>query len=551
MSGARFITTLRLSLFATIVSTSAFASPPAVDDMLELAAEVALFPQFGGPPPLQQDLTSTLFLPIPTTINVAPVPDSADSAQITDLRVADFDRDGRNDLCVAWFVTDYENPANNHRTLSFWWGTGRPQMQRGPDIDLFIPDPNLESLSVFRNGSSQIGLGDFDGDGDADLAVLPFFGEEIWFLENLGNRQFAPHLKFTFGFNTTGNFQTPPEAGAADFDGDGREDLVYIADPIQHIQGLPVHFWRTDSNIASMERVEWLGLIGGAYMSYTRSLAVADFDGDGHPDLAMSGSTNPTAEDQPVIGFWYGLNPWDQTFFAASEVFPFQVADLVPIRGSASCRAGLVASDAAGSRISSWANVCSSFPNVFWVQTTNGFVASSPNRGMALEVGDLNGDGEPDIVARQYLGDDFQSRRVEIALGQPGGQSFVLLSPSPINTTGFGETDNNPILRPHNLAIADLFGNRLPEIIAGFGVLPSTVASNRVLRVAVWANSCEGDIDRNGVVDISDLSLLLRSMGVWGDASYWPEADLDRDGRIDLTDISILLASFGCNIAPE
>jgi len=536
-----------------LVGGLALAAPPLLPrgDVPDESTSVASGVTTSSDGPLFRGLGSTLFVATPIILNVASVAQTAESAQITDLRVADFDGDGRNDLCVAWFISDYTNPTNNVRKLSFWWGTGLSAMLRGADIDLYIPDPNVESLSVFRNGPSQIAIGDFDGDGDPDLAVLPYFGDELWFIENLGNRQFFPHLRFTFGFNTTGNFQTPPEAGAADFDGDGRDDLVYIADPIQHIQGLPVHFWRTDSNIASIERVEWLGLVGGSFMSFIRSLAIADFDGDGHPDLALSGSLNPTGEDQPVVGFWYGLNPINQTFRARFVPFPFAIADLVPVRGSADCRAGLAASDDSGSQIAFWGNSCAGAPEIQWVQTVSGFAASSPIQGMALEVGDVNGDGQPDIVTRQRLGDNFESRRVEIALGGAGGQAFELVTPSPIDTTGLGEADDNPIIRPHSLAVADLFGNRLPEIIAGFGVMPPTVASDRVLRVAIWANSCEADINRDGSVDLSDLAQLLAAIGCRGDFNYSSEADLDRDGCVNLTDLSILLGSFGCGVAPQ
>ncbi|MFN0136385.1 MAG: FG-GAP-like repeat-containing protein [Phycisphaerae bacterium] len=479
-------------------------------------------------------------------IDVATAGVFIDRAQVTDLEIADFDRDGLNDIAAAWFLTDFDDSSRNRRALTIWWGTGRPQFERGVDFDLYIPDPNLESLSVFRNGPGEVCAGDFDGDDDKDLAVLPFFGDELWLIENLGGRQFAQHLKFPFFFNSTGNFQTPPEAAAADFDNDGRDELVCVADPIQHIFGLPVHFWRTDSDIASMERVEWLGLDGGDFISWIRSLAVGDFNGDGHVDLAISGSTNPTAETDPIVGFWFNLNPGFGLFQASSNTHSTVLADIEPLTGDGLCRPGLVCADSNGSRLSVWSNTCSGPPQIGWLQTVTGFAGTSPNRGMAIASGDVNGDGLLDIVTRQRLGTPTSARLVEIALGQNGGTSLLRVSPSPLDTTGFGEQDDNEILRPRNLAVADLFGNRLPEIIAAFG--PPPLSGAQPLRIAIWANSCEGDITRDGLVTLVDLSTLLSTLGCAGDPAYAFESDLSRDGCVNLTDLSILLANFGCSV---
>lgn len=502
-----------------------------------------------APPPANSSSAGTNFLPEPMVLEIGIAGVFIDRAQVTDLEVADFDNDGRNDLAAAWYVTDYDDSTRNRRTLSIWWGTGHQDFQRGDDIDLYVPDPNLEALSIFRNGPGEMCVGDFDGDGDKDLAVLPFFGDELWLIENLAPRQFTQHLKFPFFFNTAGNFQTPPEAAAADFDGDGRDELVYVADPIQHIFGLPVHFWRTDTDIASMERVEWLGLDGGVYISWIRALAVGDFNDDGLVDLALCGSTNPIEEVGPVIGFWFNLNPGFGLFQASTNSLSTLLSDIEPISGDSLCRPGLVCADSNGSKLSVWSNACNDAPQIQWLQTVNGFSASSPNRGMAIVSGDVNGDGVNDIVTRQRLGTSTSDHLVEIALGQSGGASYVRASPSPLNTTGFGEADDNQILRPRNLAVADLFGNRLPEIIAGFG--PPVGDGAGSLRIAIWANSCEGDVSRDSVTSLTDLSTMLSSLGCAGDPPYKPDADLSRDGCVNLTDISILLANYGCAVNPE
>ncbi len=57
---------------------------------------------------------------------------------------------------------------------------------------------------------------------------------------------------------------------------------------------------------------------------------------------------------------------------------------------------------------------------------------------------------------------------------------------------------------------------------------------------------CPGDLDGNGVIDLTDLSGMLTAFGTCsGDPGYNPDADLDASGCIDLADLSALLTVFG------
>src|SRR5262249_42110622 len=150
----------------------------------------------------------------------------------------------------------------------------------------------------------------------------------------------------------------------------------------------------------------------------------------------------------------------------------------------------------------------------------------------------VNGDGEPDIVTRQKVGDS-SCRHIDITLGSGASQQWTRLDPSPIDSSGFSDPPANEILRPRDLVVADLFGNRLPEIIAGFGPTPRANSPPGLgrLEVAIWANSCFADINNDGQTDLNDLSFLLASFGcLGGDGTYHIEADLDRDGCVGLAD---------------
>ena len=495
------------------------------------------------------DEPATLYISTPHTFTVAEFGAEIESANITDLEVADFDGDGRNDLAVAWYVTDLDDMDNNLRFLTVYLGAGTNGFTRAADIDLYVPNHMIEALSVFRNGPADIGVGDFDGDGDPDLAVTPFFGDELWFVENLGAGTFAQHLKYPFGFNSTGNFQTPPEALAADFDGDGRDELVYIADPIQYIQGDQIHFWTTDGAIADMHLTGWEG-IADEFVQWTRGLAVGDFNADGLPDLCFSGSIHPPYEDDPVLVFWYDLNLITGRFKVHTEYPNFLCSDVVAVQPDPSCPPGVLVTGLDGTRIEYWAHECSlpsfSFYRAAGAEHYAGYAA---DRGMTAVTADVDGDGDVDLVTRQKLGEFTSRRQVEITLCSAQGLEWTRVRPAPVSSFGFQDLPYSEILRPRNLAVADLFGNTLPEIVAGFGPGPAGSLScdgASVLRVACWANSCLGDITRDGYTDMADVSAVIADFKQPVPPAN-PDADINKDGWVDLVDLSTVMANYGCD----
>ena len=69
----------------------------------------------------------------------------------------------------------------------------------------------------------------------------------------------------------------------------------------------------------------------------------------------------------------------------------------------------------------------------------------------------------------------------------------------------------------------------------------SVYLSNTLIQFGSAGASCPGDCNGDGVVNLSDLSILSAQ---WG--SSGPEADLNSDGNVNLSDLSILSADWGC-----
>src|SRR6185436_16030720 len=57
-------------------------------------------------------------------------------------------------------------------------------------------------------------------------------------------------------------------------------------------------------------------------------------------------------------------------------------------------------------------------------------------------------------------------------------------------------------------------------------------------------SSCPGDANGDGIVELSDLAILLSHFGTTSGATF-ADGDFTADGVVDLTDLALLLGSFG------
>jgi FG-GAP-like repeat/Abnormal spindle-like microcephaly-assoc'd, ASPM-SPD-2-Hydin len=140
--------------------------------------------------------------------------------------------------------------------------------------------PNIINLgAVTGNGNDRaVAIGDFNGDGKPDLVVHtvdPSNIEHIWFVAGHGDGTFAaPVDRGSYGDATQGIARY----FAADMNGDGRLDLVGLG--FGH--GVYVSFGNGDGTFQAAHEYT-------ADQGYLTDMAVADFDGDGKPDVAVVG----------------------------------------------------------------------------------------------------------------------------------------------------------------------------------------------------------------------------------------------------------------------
>ena len=163
------------------------------------------------------------------------------------------------------------------------------------DLDLVTGGVDGTNLTIWKNDGSAgftgtaitgtnykntVRLGDLDGDGDLDLVVTYRRLAAVAIYRNDGGGSFTQHSSMPVPTSGGETF----DAVLADFDGDGRLDLAVAAS-----DGL-VYLWRGNGDATFTDTGRTLATINN-WAAVT--LAAADIDGDGDPDLVAGSAHDP------------------------------------------------------------------------------------------------------------------------------------------------------------------------------------------------------------------------------------------------------------------
>lgn len=166
----------------------------------------------------------------------------------------------------------------------------------------FITPPTYSVATLHNPGPEPAGMAtaDLNGDGKPDLVVANFAGQNIAVLLNNGDGTFKPPV-----FYTTPQLNTPYAVVIADFNGDGKLDIVSGGEG--GAGGQVTVFLGNGDGTFQAGVVYFVGNNGSAWV------AAADMNGDGILDLVVPGDSG-TGNGDEVVSVLLGVG--DGTFQA-------------------------------------------------------------------------------------------------------------------------------------------------------------------------------------------------------------------------------------------
>jgi hypothetical protein len=283
----------------------------------------------------------------------------------------------------------------------------------------------------------------------------------------------------------------------ADVNGDGRPDLI-TANYGTH--GSPAN---SVSVLLGNGNGTFHSAVNFAAGSYPVSVAVADVNGDGRPDLVVANETttvsvllgNGNGTFQSPVSYTVGLSP---TSVAVADVNGDGHPDLVTANSGSSYspRVGKTVSVLLGNGNGTF-------------QAAQNFTTDS--RPSSVVVADVNGDGRPDLVTTNYGANAYGGNDVSVLLGNGNGT--------------FHSAANYPVAPgPQGLAVADVNGDgHLDLVTADYGIRSVIVllgngngtfqAATNYLVGAAGPGVAAADVNGDGVPDLMATNAPLGGSG--------------------------------------
>jgi uncharacterized protein (TIGR03437 family) len=308
----------------------------------------------------------------------------------------------------------------------------------------FQAPATIDSLAT---GGSQTGptgavAADFNGDGRLDLAVTEQFAGQVAVLLNS-----AAGLQLSGTFSSGG--AAPGPIVAADFNGDGKLDLAVVNAPSDDRTtpgNLSVFFGDGNGNFQLAHTYS-----AGSLPS---SLAAADLNGDGKPDLVVTDESDPYVNPRAPGAVYVFLNDGKGGFQTPTKLtvgtYPFSVF------------IGDLNGDGVPDLVVASENASAAYTLSVLLGTGNGSfqppVSVSTQYGPSgVAIKDFNGDGKADLVVSHCCG------ATDMTYLQGNGDGTFL-----------PEAHFNGGANPFAVAVADLNGDGKPDLIVG-GTSPLSV----------------------------------------------------------------------------
>ncbi len=263
-------------------------------------------------------------------------------------------------------------------------GDGKPDVvvvsDGGVSVLLGNGDGTFQPPTSYSTGGWSVAIGDFNGDGKLDLVVADPVDGEVYVRLGNGDGTFqAAQTVSNYPFMTL----VPVSVAVADVNGDGKPDLVVAGWTTSYAGVVSVLLGNGDGTFQPAVTYD----AGG---THAWLVAVADVNGDGHPDLIVPDSYK-VIEGYGVVGVLLGNG--DGTFqpvmtYNTAGYYAYSVA-VADVNGDS--KPDLIVGNAVGGMGVLLGNGDGTFRTL-----GNYFLAGDHETSVAI--GDVNGDGKPDVV---------------------------------------------------------------------------------------------------------------------------------------------------------
>jgi len=305
-----------------------------------------------------------------------------------------------------------------------------------------------------------VATGDFNGDGHRDIVLATHFKNQ-YVLFGDGDGTFPNYERL----NAPDPRLTSRACTVADFNGDGRDDIAFIAE--------------IDIDMANQQRIEgkstvWVQLRtddgwklsseGLPIVLISDDIESFDVNQDGRPDLVVGSNS----ADWRKLVYLNGEDGWEEqfSFGVLSNTYHFDVEPMLRDDGTVEIYAAFMQYRVIGGENSARTGL------IRYEWTDEGLVApdgpvfyddNRANPYVRVGIGDLNGDDITDMVAGRKLGG------LEVWIGTGDGQ-FVVDSSDEFDMMG----------RAFDIQLTDINGSGRDEIIATFAIVEEKEGGVRV-----------------------------------------------------------------------